>query len=75
MPVIRSAIPTTIPKIAVCSAMSETFRAVASAVSVTHRFRCAFETGLPLVWPPASGSFVPAGSDGSSSDAKRPISA
>ena len=49
MPLSSSAIPTTRPKSAICSAMYETFSAVARAVSVTHVLRAPFETGLPLV--------------------------
>jgi len=45
IPVSTRAIPTTMLKIESCSAMYETFSAVASAVSVTQRFRAPFEIG------------------------------
>ena len=48
IPVTSSATPTTMPKSEICSAMYETFRPVASAVSVIQRFLAAFEIGLPL---------------------------
>src|SRR6478609_2860493 len=46
--------------------------AVESAVSVTHVFRAAFETGLPSTMTAAVASFVPLGAP--SAVANRPIS-
>src|ERR1700675_4693359 len=52
-------------KIESCSAMYETLSAVASAVSVTQRFRAPFEIGCPLSsFAAADSSLVPAGSSG-----------
>ena len=48
IPVSTRAIPTTIPKIEICSAMYETLSAVESAVSLIQMLRAPFEIGWPL---------------------------